>query len=47
MTTENLNINYKAQIKTWPNPQIKNHKQNNELRLIDRRQDSNIQDTCI
>jgi len=47
MATENLNINYRAQIKTWTNPQMKNHKKNNELRLIDHRQDSKIQDTCI
>jgi hypothetical protein len=28
-----LKINYKAQNKTWSNPQIKNHKKSLEIRL--------------
>jgi len=36
MATENLNINYKAQIKIWTNPQIKNHKKNNEHQSMEK-----------
>jgi hypothetical protein len=31
---EKLKINYKAQNKTWTNPQIKNHKKSREVKLI-------------
>jgi len=34
MTIEKLKTNYKAQNKTWNNPQIKTHKKTHELTLI-------------
>ena len=34
MATEKLEINARLKNKTWTNPQIKNHKNSHEIRLI-------------
>jgi len=34
MATEKLEINTRLKNKTWTNPQIKNHKNSHEIRLI-------------